>query len=66
MEVVLTITFDPDANSIKVDGPINNKMVAYGMLEQAKDAIRKLHEAAADQSRIVPAQIGARLNINGG
>lgn len=36
----LVITLDQMTGAVNVTGPINNGMVAYGMLESAKDAIR--------------------------
>jgi len=38
----LTITLYED-DSIKVEGPVSNKAVAYGMLALAKDAIFELN-----------------------
>lgn len=43
MAVELKITID-DAGQLNVNGPIANKMMCYGMLEVAKDAIRETHE----------------------
>ena len=50
-EVRLTIVLNMHGN-IGIEGPINNKILCYGMLEAAKDAI-KAYEAR--QQRIVPA-----------
>ena len=46
-KAVLTITIE-DNGSISVNGPIHDKILAYGMLEGAKDAIR---EYIATQSK---------------
>ena len=41
-----------DNGSVTVTGPIGNKMLSYGMLKMAEDAIRDY--AAKNQSVIVP------------
>ena len=43
MAIILTITMD-DAGSINVNGPIDNVILAYGLLEAA-------HEAIAEHNR---------------
>ena len=43
MQIQLVITAIIDNGSVsgvKVGGPVDNKMLCYGMLEMAKDAIR--------------------------
>lgn len=63
----LTMTIIVEENgSISVNGPIHDKILAYGMLEGAKDAIREYiaTQAKGDGPRIaVPA---LRLPTNGG
>lgn len=36
----LVITLDPATGSVQVSGPIGNRLVCYGMLEMAKEAIQ--------------------------
>jgi hypothetical protein len=48
--VELKITVD-DAGKISVNGPISNRMLCYGMLEMARDAINKFVDQ--NQSPIV-------------
>jgi len=38
--IIMTITWNVDG-SVNVVGPIKNKILSYGMLEAAKDAVRK-------------------------
>lgn len=38
--IKLTITLNPDMN-VTVSGPVGNKLVCYGMLEMAKEAISR-------------------------
>lgn len=40
--IVLSITLNNDG-SINVQGPIHDRIVCYGLLEMAKDAIRDRH-----------------------
>lgn len=48
----LLITID-EAGQINVTGPINDPVLAYGMLECARDAIKDFNDH--QQRRIVPA-----------
>ena len=52
MEVKLVIVRLPNG-SVEVSGPIGDKLLCYGLLEAAKDAIR--HFVAENEQRIVPA-----------
>lgn len=47
--LVLVITFDTQKRAINVSGPINDNIVCYGMMEEAKNAIRKWQESQAQQ-----------------
>jgi hypothetical protein len=40
--IKLVVTLDVD-NSIKVEGPTHDKVLCYGMLEWAKEAISEFH-----------------------
>jgi hypothetical protein len=44
-EVKLLITFSN--GEVNVQGPLGEKLLCYGLLEMAKDAIRKHEETAA-------------------
>ena len=50
-EVKLVITLNTRGN-VTVEGPIANKVLCYGLLESAKDALRSYE---ASQQRITPA-----------
>lgn len=43
MPMKLIIDFDEVTSAVSVNGPIDNKVVAFGMLEAAKDAIIEYH-----------------------
>lgn len=45
-QIVMTITLSPDG-SVKVVGPISQKLLAYGLLEAARDLIHEHHIALA-------------------
>lgn len=53
--IVLTITFDQMTGAMNVQGPVENGLVCYGILEAAKDAIRNLAAQRAANQRILPA-----------
>lgn len=57
--VQMIISMD-ETGQVEVNGPIENKVVALGLLEVAKDAIIKFHDKSSDERRIVPAH-GMRL-----
>ena len=48
----LVITFDPETRQVGVSGCIGDKVLAYGMLDAARDAIREF--IAKNQSNIIP------------
>ena len=50
-DVVLTITLVPETGFVNISGPIKNKVLSYGMLESAKDALRDFHEQAVAQQQ---------------
>lgn len=51
----LTITFDETTGKLGLEGPIQNKILAYGLLELAKDGIRQFSEQ--NKQTIIPATI---------
>lgn len=42
-EIKLVITLSPDGK-LNVGGPLANKLLCYGMLEQARDVVRQFEE----------------------
>jgi hypothetical protein len=57
--LVMTISLDQLTGAVRVTGPIENRFVAYGMLELAKDAVRVACEQKQAGSRIVLPGIAA-------
>jgi len=53
--ISLTILFDQMTGEVKVNGPVDNTLLCYGMLESGKDAIRQHAIQKAMNQRIVPA-----------
>lgn len=53
--IALTITLDQTTGQVNVNGPIDNGLLCYGLLEAAKDAIRQYAAQKASGQRIVPA-----------
>lgn len=57
MAIRLVIEVD-DAGKMSLQGPLENKVVCYGILESAKDVIRAFQaQAQPEQRRVVPAGI---------
>ena len=57
--IELVITLDPNTG-VQVRGPLQDMILCYGLLEMAKDAIRRNAEKAAE-SRIVSAPPGLKV-----
>ncbi len=53
-KIQLIITMQPDfpPDSVKVDGPLHDKMLCYAMLAAAKEAVTHFNPAAAGSPRI--------------
>ena len=43
--------------SVEVNGPIDNAMLCYGLLEVAKDIVRTRVQEKAERPTIIPVQI---------
>jgi hypothetical protein len=55
-ELIIRLTTE---GKVEVQGPIDNKLVCYGLLEAGRDAIKEYHDAKA-KSAIIPVN-GAAL-----
>ncbi len=53
--IALTITFDPSNGAIGINGPIDNLLFCYGLMELAKITLFQ-HQQAKD-NRITPVSI---------
>lgn len=62
--IELKIMFDPQTGQLQVGGPINDKILCYGLLERAKDMVRDFDATKAASSPIIIANRIA--NLNGG
>src|SRR5207249_2138932 len=51
--VQLVITFDPSTGGVNVQGPIQNPIMAFGLLEVAKLCIQQANKQ--EERRVVPA-----------
>lgn len=58
----IVITLD-DTGRLNVDGSIDNKLIAYGLLELAKEAIVAHH--AAQERKVQPVSAAERLALAG-
>ena len=55
--IELTIQLDPDTHSIRVQGAVDDKLLALGMLEVAKETILDHHKRKL-AARVEPATPG--------
>jgi hypothetical protein len=61
--VTLVITMDEN-NQIGVSGPISNKLLCYGMLAVAHDAIKDFNDNAAKQRSPIDLISGSALSLS--
>jgi len=61
------IEWDQETGTINLGGPIQNKVLMYGLLGAAADTVRKWHE---DEARKVkeakPEEVTSLVGLNGG
>lgn len=55
--ITLTIQFDQMTGAIGVNGPIQNPVICYGMLELARQAVQNYAQEQAKERRILPANV---------
>lgn len=58
-KIQLAIMFDPTTGALSVNGPIDNLILCFGLLEMAKENLRNHH--AKNQARIALVPPGMRL-----
>lgn len=49
MIVELKISFNPATNEVAFSGPLENKLLCYGLLEMARDAVKSFGEKTVAQ-----------------
>lgn len=54
--ITLAITFDPQTGRTKIDGPIHDKLLCYGLLEVGRQMIQTYNPRAAKDG-IIPAKM---------
>ena len=64
MNVSITITVDQVTGTCTVEGAIENKIVAYGLLALAQETISQFHASQQRTGKILP--IHGQINGNGG
>jgi len=57
--IVIAVMLMPDGQ-VNVQGPLNNPVLCYGLLESGKDAVRRFAEGEADK-RIIEPPPGLRI-----
>lgn len=60
--MVLVISLNLETNNISIQGPINDKVLAYGMLEFARDAIFE-HHKKLEKTAIIPVNGNGIMNF---
>ena len=62
--ITLTITLDQENGGVSCNGPLQDKVLCYGLLEGAKDAIRGWH-IEQEKPAIAPASDADVLKLTG-
>jgi hypothetical protein len=63
----VVIEWDQETGVIDVGGPIQNKVLFYGMLAAAQDTARKWHEDRANEIKAAtPEEVTGLVGLNGG
>lgn len=52
--IELSIKMDPRTNQIGLNGPLDNKVLCYGLLMMAHDILIEHHRKLAEGNRITP------------
>jgi hypothetical protein len=60
-QIVITITMDTATGAVSVNGPLENRMMFYGLLEIAKETCMKFNDAKNTKSAIVAPPPGLLL-----
>lgn len=64
--IVITFTINMyDNGQVDVSGPVENKVLCYGLLEVARDAIAEHAKKAAEQRIVTPGPAGLSLVTKG-
>jgi ABC-type lipoprotein export system ATPase subunit len=60
--IELKITFETETRSVRVEGAIQDKLLAFGLLETAKESIVDFHKQQQQRVQIAPAIPGLKLD----
>ncbi len=64
-KIILTITREEDGR-VSISGPLDNKVLCYGLLECGKDALRDFCGGVAEAKKIIEAPRIIAPKLNGG
>lgn len=56
MKIQFVITYDQSTGQVQIQGPVENKVLVYGLMELVKDAVRQASEAAQKNGGLVVAR----------
>lgn len=61
-QIQMVITLDQVTGQVNVQGPVNNLILCYGLLEAAKDSCREYIKQQSAGKRIIEPQFGLPRN----
>lgn len=56
-QIQVVVTFDPTTGSVNLNGPLENSILVYGLLEMGKNAYNTWLQNKQNESRITPVSI---------
>lgn len=56
--IQIVVQFDPQTRQVQVSGPLQDKVLCYGLLEIARDTLHE-HFMRSEAAKIVPVPAGA-------
>lgn len=62
--ISLVLEFNQQTGELRLTGPITNKLLSFGLLEMAKDIVRKQSDQLArEPSRLIKPVLGGKIKV---
>lgn len=55
---ILTISYEPETDMVRIDGPLGNPILCYGMLARANDLVRDYIDKMQRENSLEIASLG--------
>lgn len=61
-DIEMVIRFNPQTGQVAISGPIDQRLICYGMLEMAKEILVKRAETPTTNGLVIPGNGNLRLS----